>query len=68
MTKATVYREKDSATLKEELVKLQKEKFNVRFQLAMANTENVSKHKLARRDIARIKTILNERKRNGELG
>ena len=41
----------------DELAKLKKERFNLRFQRATGQLENTSRLKEARRDIARIKTI-----------
>ena len=43
--------------LQDELLKLKKEQFNLRFQRATGQLENVSRVRLVRRDIARIKTI-----------
>ena len=43
--------------LQEELVKLKKEQFNLRFQKATGQLENTSRVKIVRRDIARAKTI-----------
>ena len=43
--------------LSEELLKLKKEQFNLRFQRATGQLENTSRLREARRDIARIKTI-----------
>jgi large subunit ribosomal protein L29 len=40
-----------------EVLKLKKERFNLRFQRATGQLENTSRMKEARRDIARIKTI-----------
>ena len=40
-----------------EVLKLKKERFNLRFQRATGQLENTSRLKEARRDIARIKTI-----------
>ncbi|MGL4397305.1 MAG: 50S ribosomal protein L29 [Hyphomicrobium sp.] len=42
--------------LDEQLVKLKKEQFNLRFQRASGQLENTSRIRLIRRDIARIKT------------
>jgi large subunit ribosomal protein L29 len=42
--------------LQDELVKLKKEQFNLRFQKATGQLENVARVKEVRRDIARIKT------------
>ena len=43
--------------LGDELMKLKKERFNLRFQRATGQLENTSRMKEARRDIARIKTV-----------
>ena len=43
--------------LDDEMVKLKKEQFNLRFQRATGQLENTSRLREARRDIARIKTI-----------
>ena len=43
--------------LSDELMKLKKEQFNLRFQRATGQLENTSRLREARRDIARIKTI-----------
>ena len=41
----------------DELIKLKKEQFNLRFQAASGQLENTSRVRQIRRDIARIKTI-----------
>ena len=43
--------------LDDELLKLKKEQFNLRFQRATGQLENTSRVRVVRRDIARIKTI-----------
>jgi large subunit ribosomal protein L29 len=43
--------------LSDELVKLKKEQFNLRFQRATGQLENTGRVREVRRDIARIKTI-----------
>ena len=43
--------------LDDELLKLKKEQFNLRFQRATGQLENSSRVRVVRRDIARIKTI-----------
>ena len=43
--------------LNDELAKLKKEQFNLRFQKATSQLEKTSRVKEVRRDIARIKTI-----------
>ena len=47
--------------LTEELGKLKKEQFNLRFQRATGQLENTSRVKEIRRDIARIKTIARQK-------
>ncbi len=42
--------------LQEELVKLKKEQFNLRFQRATGQLENSARVRVVRRDIARIQT------------
>ena len=43
--------------MKDELVKLKKEQFNLRFQSATNQLENTARVRQIRRDIARIQTI-----------
>lgn len=50
--------------LDEQLVRLKKEQFNLRFQRASGQLENTSRVREVRRDIARVKTVQVE-KRNG---
>jgi len=54
-------REKTPDQRREELVNLKKESFNLRFQQATGQLENTAGIKAARRNVARIKTILNEK-------
>jgi large subunit ribosomal protein L29 len=42
--------------LDDQLVKLKKEQFNLRFQRASGQLENTARIRLLRRDIARVKT------------
>ena len=49
--------------LKDELADLRKEQFNLRFQRASGQLENVSRVRVVRRDIAKIMTVLAERQR-----
>jgi large subunit ribosomal protein L29 len=51
--------------LDDQLVKLKKEQFNLRFQRASGQLENTSRVREVRRDIARIKTV-QVQKRNGQ--
>jgi large subunit ribosomal protein L29 len=43
--------------LTDELLKLKKEQFNLRFQKATGQLENTSRVRVVRRDIARVKTV-----------
>ncbi|GGE47550.1 50S ribosomal protein L29 [Agaricicola taiwanensis] len=49
--------------LGDELLKLKKEQFNLRFQRATGQLENTARVKAVRRDIARIKTFAQQKKR-----
>jgi large subunit ribosomal protein L29 len=49
----------------DEVLKLKKEQFNLRFQRATGQLENTSRVRVVRRDIARLKTIARQ-KRAGE--
>ncbi len=49
--------------LTDELVKLKKEQFNLRFQRATGQLENTARMRQVRRDIARIQTMMNENRR-----
>ncbi len=51
--------------LDDQLVKLKKEQFNLRFQRASGQLENTSRVREVRRDIARIKTV-QVHKRSGQ--
>ena len=46
--------------LGDELVKLKKEQFNLRFQQASGQLENPARIQQIRRDIARVKTVQSE--------
>ena len=48
--------------LSEKLVSLKKEQFNLRFQKATGQLENTSRVRSVRRDIARIRTVLAQRR------
>jgi len=58
--KAADLRDKSTDQLKDEILKLKKEQFNMRFQKATGQLENTAQVGKVRRDIARMKTILNE--------
>ena len=57
---ASELRGKTPDQLREELAKLKKEAFNLRFQQATGQLENTARMRQVRRDVARVKTVLNE--------
>ena len=65
MMKPADVRAKTDDELGEQLELLGKELFNLRFQRANGQLENTARVRQARRDIARIKTIIGERRRSG---
>ena len=58
MMSASDARDMTPDQLKDKLVQLKKEQFNLRFQQATGQLERTARVKEVRRDIARIKTIL----------
>lgn len=68
MTKAADLRPRTTDELTVELDTLGKEIFNLRFQRASGQLENTARVRQARRDIARIKTILGDRHRQASSG
>ncbi len=50
--------------LSDELLKLKKEQFNLRFQRATGQLENTSRVRVVRREIARTKTIAAQRRQS----
>lgn len=64
MTKIADLRAKTDDQLTEDLGQLKREQFNLRFQAATSQLEKASRVKEVRRDIARIKTLQNERSRS----
>lgn len=65
MATAKDYKEKSAAELKEELLNLRKEQFNLRMQQGAGQMSKPHLFKVVRRDIARIKTILTEKDKAG---
>ncbi|MDO5755665.1 MAG: 50S ribosomal protein L29 [Tissierellia bacterium] len=64
--KAKEIREMDDKKLETTLEELKSELFNLRFQHATGQLENPMRMGLVRKDIARIKTIMTERKLVGK--
>ena len=56
-------RELSEDELREKESELKRTLFNLRFQLAMGQQDNTAALKETRRDIARVKTVLNERRK-----
>ena len=59
--KVTELRDKSSDQLGEELLKLKKEAFNLRFQKATGQLENTARVRFVRRSIARVATVITEK-------
>lgn len=59
--KAAELRDKTPDQLQDEILKLKKEQFNLRFQMATGQLENTARVGVVRRSIARLKTVLNEK-------
>ena len=53
--------------MKDELIRLKREQFNLRFQQANAQLENTAHMRQVRRDIARIRTVWAQIARTNEL-
>ena len=53
--------DKSDEELKDELVKLKKEAFNLRFQKAGGQLENTARVRFVRRSIAQVLTVLNSK-------
>ena len=56
----TDFRGKSSDELRDQLVQLKKEAFNLRFQKATGQLENTARQHKVRRDIARVNTVMRE--------
>ena len=57
-------RKKSADELNEELVALRREQFNLRMQQATGELTHNHEHRRVRKDIARVKTVLNELSRS----
>ena len=60
---ASELRDKTVDELNEELVALRREQFNLRMQQATGELTTHHEHRRVRKDIARVKTVLNEKAR-----
>jgi large subunit ribosomal protein L29 len=61
--KAKELRQKDAAELREELLKLRREQFNLRMAQASGQAARPDQFGKVRRNIARVKTVLGEQAR-----
>ena len=59
--KAKDLREKSMSELNDELIELRKEQFNLRMQRGVGQATRVHQFKLNRKNIARVKTVMNEK-------
>ena len=57
------YRGKSADELSEQLTKLKKEQFNLRFQRANGQLEKTNRVRVVRKEIARIQTVMTEQRR-----
>ena len=60
---ASELRKKSIDELNEELVELRREQFNLRMQKATGELNQHHQHRRVRKDIARVKTVINELQR-----
>ncbi len=66
MTKAAELRSRNPEDLQVLLVDLLREQFNLRMQKGSGQLGNPSRFKAVRREIARVKTVLNEKAKQDE--
>jgi large subunit ribosomal protein L29 len=60
--KASQIRDKTLDELEDELIKLKKEQFNLRFQRATGQLENTARVRQLRRTVARVLTVAQEKR------
>jgi large subunit ribosomal protein L29 len=63
--KASDLRSMSQEHLRDELLKLRREQFNLRMQQASGRLSRPHEHGRVRKEIARVKTVLNELNRKG---
>ena len=63
--KASELRSKNDSELKQELQDLMRERFNLRMQKGTGQLGNPARMKSVHKDIARVKTIMNEKSAGG---
>lgn len=59
-------RNSDGGSLQKQLEELREEQFKLRFQHATGQLENTARMRKVRRDIARVKTVMNEKRKQAE--
>ena len=62
MTAVAKFRDLTLDQLDDELAKLKKEQFNLRFQRASGQLENIARVRVVRRDIARVMTVARQKR------
>ena len=65
--KASELKSKSASELKDVLVELRKDQLNARFQQASGQLENTALSSRLRRDIARVKTVMTQKRLAREL-
>ena len=63
---ASELRDKKVSDLREELDELLREQFNLRMQKGVGQAPRPDRIRKVRRDIARVKTVINEKRATGE--
>ncbi|MGE0768594.1 MAG: 50S ribosomal protein L29 [Hyphomicrobiaceae bacterium] len=66
MSRAAKFKDLTVDQLDDELTKLKKEQFNLRFQRASGQLENTARVRVVRRDIARVMTISRQKRAAGQ--
>lgn len=61
---ATEIRGTDDAAIRQQMSDAKQEMFNLRMRLAVGHSVNTARIRHLRRDVARMQTILNERRRD----
>ena len=59
--KAAELKDKTPEQLREQLVALKKEAFNLRFQQATGQLESTARMRAVRKDVARVLTVMNQK-------
>ncbi len=59
-------RKLDLKKLEEQLIKLKKSALDFRFKMKSGNVTNFVEGRFLRKDIARVKTVINEKKNKGD--